>query len=59
MNRRTGQEAAEDQMGGAGKGGATGRGGGGGAGLVSPEFWGGRLGEREKPGGRGGERASL
>jgi hypothetical protein len=46
-------------MGGAGKGGATGRGGGGGAGLVSPEFWGGRLGEREKPGGRGGERASL
>ena len=32
MNRRTGQEVAEDQMGGAGGGGATGKGGG----------WGGR-----------------
>ncbi len=58
MNRRTGQEAAEDQMGGAGKRGVTGRGGGGGGGACVTGIWGGRLGEREKPGG-GGERASL
>ena len=54
MNRRTGQEAAEDQMGGAGKRGATGRGGGGGAGLVSLEFGRGAPGgEREAWGGGG------
>ena len=54
MNRRTGQEAAEDQMGGAGKRGATGRGGGGEAGLVSLEFGGGGAWGRERSLGGGG-----
>jgi hypothetical protein len=53
MNRRTGQEAAADQMGGAGKGGATGRGGGGGRGSCRGNPGGGAWGRERGPGGGG------